>query len=163
MSQPLPPRLNYYAAAPDAYAHLSKLSQTLHASSLGHKLLALVDIRASQINGCAFCIDMHSKQAKIAGERELRLYALAAWRESPLFDDRERAALALTEAVTKLGEHGVSDDVFAEAKAQFSETEIAQLVLAIATINAWNRVSITFRSTPGSADKQYGLEKAGLS
>ena len=162
MSQPAAPRLNYYAAAPEGFGHLSKISQTLHAGSLGAKLLALIDIRASQINGCAFCLDMHSKQAKIAGERELRLYTLAAWRESHLFNDRERAALALTEAVTKLGEHGVSDEVFAEAKAQFSDSEIAQLVLAIATINAWNRVAITFRSKPGSMDKAYGLEKAGL-
>ncbi len=155
-------RLNYYAAAPDLFGQMAKLSQSLHKAGLEPGLLSLVEMRASQINGCAFCLDMHSKEAKIHGERELRLYALPAWRESFLYSDRERAALAWTEAVTRLGEHGVSDAAFADASAQFSEPELAQLTLAISLINAWNRLAISFRSVPGSQDKAYGLDMAGL-
>lgn len=156
------PRLNYYAASPELYGQLTKLAQNVHHAGLEPSLLALVEIRASQINGCAFCIDMHSKQAKLLGERELRLYALPAWREATLYSDRERAALAYTEAVTRLGEAGVSDETFAELKGQFSDAEVAQLTLAIAIINAFNRISISFRAVPGSLDKQFGLDKAGL-
>lgn len=162
MSEAQTPRFNYYAAAPELFAQLNKLSQSIHHAGLGAKLLALIEIRASQINGCAFCIDMHSKQAKLAGERELRLYALPAWRESPLFDERERAALAWTEAVTRLGEQGVSDAVYEELRRHFDEKELAQLTLAIAIINAWNRIAISTRAVPGSMDKQLGLDKAGL-
>src|SRR4051812_37601966 len=108
------PRLEYTSLAPEPFGQLSKLSQKIHASGLDAGLLDLIEIRASQINGCAFCLDMHSKSAKLHGERELRLYALPAWRESPLFTDRERAALAWTEAVTRLGETGVSDEAFAQ-------------------------------------------------
>ncbi len=162
MSFTYSPRLRYYAAAPDLFGHLSKLAQEVHAGAIEKQLLVLVEMRASQLNGCAFCLDMHSKEAKLLGERELRLYALPAWRESLLYTDRERAALALTEAVTRLGEHGVSDEVFAQARQQFNDAELAQLVLAIGMINVWNRLAITFRAVPGSLDKQYGLDKAGL-
>ncbi|MGC4033519.1 MAG: carboxymuconolactone decarboxylase family protein [Tepidisphaeraceae bacterium] len=162
MSSSYEPRLNYYGAAPALFGQLTKLSQSIHASGLEPALLSLVEIRASQINGCAFCLDMHSKEAKIHGERELRLYAVPVWRESQLFTDRERAALALTEAVTKVAEHGVSDDVYAEAERHFSHPELAQLVLAIGVINTWNRIAISFRSVPGSMDKLLGLDKAGL-
>jgi len=156
------PRLNYYAASSDLFNQLSKLAMSIHKGSLGKPLLALIEMRASQLNGCAFCLDMHAKEAKLHGERELRLYALPAWRESLLFTDRERAALALTEAVTKLGEHGVSDEVFAQAREQFNDQELAELVLAIGVINTWNRLAITFHAVPGSMDKAYGLDKAGL-
>lgn len=156
------PRLNYYAAAPELYGQLTKLAQAVHHAGLEQVLWALVEIRASQINGCAFCLDMHSKQAKLLGERELRLYALPAWRESTLFTERERAALAYTEAVTRLGEAGVSNEVFAALKEQFNESEMAQLTLGIALINAFNRIAITFRAVPGSLDKQFGLDKANL-
>jgi AhpD family alkylhydroperoxidase len=155
-------RLNYYTAAPALFGQLSKLSQDLHAAGLEGTLQSLVELRASQINGCAFCIDMHSKEAKIRGERELRLYALPAWRESLLYTDRERAALAWTETVTHLGPAGVTDDDYAQVKAHFSDAEVAQLTLLIAMINSWNRLAIAFRSVPGSLDKLYGLEKAGL-
>lgn len=155
-------RMNYAAAAPQLISKLSELGAAVHKGTLDHKLLILVDIRASQINGCAFCLDMHSKQAKLAGERELRIYALPAWRESPLFDARERAALAWTEAVTKLGEHGVSEEDWQRARAEFNDQELAQLTMSIAMINAWNRLAISFRTVPGSLDKLYGLDKAGL-
>jgi len=163
MSQPHGPRLNYGAVAPEAYGQLIKVTQQVHASGLEAGLLDLIEVRASQINGCAFCIDMHSKSAKLHGERELRLYALPAWRESPLFSERERAALAWTEAVTLVSETGVGDAVYEQVRAQFDEAEIAKLTLAVATINAWNRIAVSFRSVPGSMDKQMGLDKAGLS
>lgn len=162
MSEPHAPRLNYATSAPELFGQLSQLSMKLHASGLEPGLLDLIEIRASQINGCAFCLDMHSKSAKLHGERELRLYALPAWRESTLFSDRERAALAWTEAVTRLGDAGVSDAAYAQVREQFDESEVAKLTLAIATINAWNRIAISFRSVPGSMDKVMGLDKAGL-
>lgn len=158
------PRLNYLSITPQLFQKLGDVSERLRKSDLGHRLLALVEIRASQINGCAFCIDMHSKQAKLAGERELRLYALAAWRESPLFDDRERAALRWTEAVTRIDRTSEeeSDSAYREVQEHFSEEETVQLTLCLAMINAWNRLAISFRSVPGSLDKMYGLDKAGL-
>jgi len=122
----------------------------------------LVTIRASQINGCAFCLDMHVKEAKIHGERELRLYHLAIWRESTLFTPRERAALAWTEALTTLSPLGVSDDIYESVRAQLSEEEVSDLSFLIIAINGWNRLSIAFRMVPGSADAAYGLTKAGL-
>src|SRR3954470_22224811 len=112
------------------------------------ELLELIRIRASQINGCAFCLDMHTKDARAAGETEQRVYALNAWRETPFFSGRERAALAWTEAVTRIGE-GASDALFADVREQFSEKELAALTWAVAAINAWNRVAISFRSVPG--------------
>jgi AhpD family alkylhydroperoxidase len=125
-------------------------------------IVDLVFIRASQINGCAFCVDMHSKQATIHGERPLRLYHVAVWRESPLFNPRERAALAWTEVLTQLPPHGVSDETYNEARAQFSEKELSDLTFAVMAINAWNRVNIALKYVPGSFDKEYGLDKANL-
>ena len=113
-------------------------------------LLELVRIRASQINGCAFCIDMHTKDARAAGETEQRLYCLSAWRECPFYTDRERAALEWTEAVTRVADTHVPDDVFERARAQFSEKELADLNVAVIAINAWNRIAIPFRATPGT-------------
>ena len=122
----------------------------------------LVDIRASQLNGCAFCVDMHVKQAKIHGERELRLHHLAIWRESPLFTPAERAALAWTEALTRITPEGVSDAVYAEACEHFSPAELSQLTLRVVAINGWNRMNVAFRTAPGSQDEHFGLDKAGL-
>ena len=125
-------------------------------------LAVLVDIRASQLNGCAFCLDMHVKQAKVHGERELRLHHVAIWRESPLFTPKERAALAWTEALTRIAADGVSDAVFTEVREQFSEAELTELTWRVAAINGWNRLNVAFRTEPGSKDKLLGLEKAGL-
>ena len=119
-------------------------------SGLEHSLLELVKTRASQINGCAFCLDMHTKDARAAGETEQRLYALSAWQETPFFTDRERAALAWTEAVTRVADTHVPDDVFDLVRQQFTEKELADLTLAIVTINGWNRLSVAFRKVPGS-------------
>jgi AhpD family alkylhydroperoxidase len=137
-------------------------SMATAAGSIEQSLVDLVHIRASQINGCAFCLDMHVKEATIHGERPLRLHHLAIWRESPLFTPRERAALAWTEALTKLGEHGVSDEVYGAALASFTEAEISDLTLVVVAINGWNRLSIAMRSEPGAQDQAFGLTKAGL-
>jgi AhpD family alkylhydroperoxidase len=142
-------RLDYPKLAPEAARALYGLGSYLAGCGLEHPLLELIKIRASQINGCAFCIDMHTKDARAAGETEQRIYALNAWRETPFFSERERAALAWAEAVTHIG-NGVSDDLFAEARQQFSEKELVDLTWALAAINAWNRVAISFRSVPGS-------------
>ncbi len=156
-------RLDYYAYSKTLAEKLLALSvATKKEDSLGKGLLHLVDIRASQLNGCAFCVDMHVKEAKIDGERELRIYHLPVWRESPLFSARERAALEWTEAVTKLSAHGVSDEIYQQVRAQLPEKELADLTFAIGAINAWNRLAISFRVVPGSADATYGLTKAGL-
>jgi AhpD family alkylhydroperoxidase len=113
-------------------------------------LLELVKTRASQLNGCAFCLDMHTKDARAGGETEQRLYALSAWRETPFFDARERAALGWTEAVTRLGDHPVPDEIYAEARQQFDERSLVDLTLAIVAINGWNRLAIAFRKEPGT-------------
>src|SRR6266705_2893726 len=143
------PRMNYLHAAPAAYKALLGLEQYVRGSGIEPKTLHLLKIRASQINGCAYCIDMHTKDARAAGETEQRIYALDAWREAPFFSEKERAALALTESVTLISEDHVPDSVFEQTLAQFSEAEIVNLTLAVATINAWNRLAITFRSVPG--------------
>ena len=119
------------------------------ASGLEPALLELVRMRASQINGCAFCLDMHSKDARANGETEQRLYALNAWRETPFYTDRERAALAWTEAVTLVSQEHVPDSVYEETRQHFSEEELVNLTLAVATINMWNRLAISFRAVPG--------------
>jgi AhpD family alkylhydroperoxidase len=119
-------------------------------SGLDTSLLELVRMRASQINGCAFCLDMHSKDARADGETEQRLYCLPAWRETPFYSERERAALAWTEAVTLVSEDHVPDEVFQQARQEFSEEELAHLTLAIVTINGWNRFAIAFRAVPGA-------------
>jgi AhpD family alkylhydroperoxidase len=143
-------RLDYYTVAPDAVRALTGLETYLAGSGLGKPLLELVKLRASQLNACAFCIDLHSRHARKGGEDERRLYLLDAWRESPGYTDRERAALAWTEAVTNLANGHVSDEVFARVRPQFSDKELADLTLAVATINAWNRMCISFRAVPGS-------------
>src|SRR4051812_44386246 len=157
------PRINYNVQTPDLIKKLFELSQANSKGELDRTILDLVHIRASQLNGCAFCLDMHVKEAKIHGERELRLHHVTIWRESPLFSARERAALAWTEELTRLPEHGVSDEIYAQVSAQFSEKELADLTFLVMAINAWNRVNCAFKTLPGSADQAYGLDKAKLS
>lgn len=144
------PRLDYAKAAPGLYEAMYGLERYLNTCSLEKPLLHLVKFRASQLNGCAYCLDMHSKDLRALGETEQRLYSLEAWEECPYYTERERAALAWTEAVTLLHPGRVSDEVHERARAQFSERELADLTLAVATINAWNRLSIAGRLTPGT-------------
>ena len=142
---------------------LTELTFALKKGSVEQTILSFVEIRASQLNGCAFCLDIHIKQAKLHGERELRIHHVAIWRESTLFNDRERVALEWTETLTQLSPHGVSDDIYAGVRAQFSEDELVYLTYMLMVINAWNRALIAFQSVPGSQDKAFGLDKAGLS
>jgi len=143
-------RLNLTKVAPQgAYEAVRALQQYVNSSGLEHKLLQLVEVRASQINGCAYCIDMHTKDARALGETEQRLYLLDAWRESPFYSDRERAALEWTEALTLITQGHAPDDVYARVSKQFSPEELVNLSLAIGTINTWNRLCIAFRSVPG--------------
>jgi len=142
-------RVPYFQLAPKAFKALYDLSLSVKKGTLGNRLVDLVFLRASQINGCAYCIDMHSIDARAAGETEQRLYALDAWRETPFFDDRERAALAWIEAVTLVAQSHVPDSVYEEAKKHFSEREIVDLTYVAATINAWKRLAISLRAVPG--------------
>lgn len=119
-------------------------------SGLEQSLLELIKLRASQMNGCAYCIDMHTKDARLAGETEQRLYALSAWRETPFYSERERAALAWTEAVTRISPESVDDSVYESVREHLSEKELVDLTLAIITINGWNRLAISFRTVPGT-------------
>ena len=143
-------RFNYFKAAPGGYKAMSGLEQYLHECGLEEGLLHLIKLRTSQINGCAYCLDMHWKDLRAIGEEEQRLYSLDAWRECPWYTDRERAALAWTEALTLVTQGHVPDAVYEEVKKQFNEKELSDLSLAITTINAWNRLSIAARTTPGT-------------
>jgi AhpD family alkylhydroperoxidase len=140
------PRLNPYQAAPEAMQALAALESQVQASGLEPSLIDLVKTRASQINGCAYCIHMHTREARAHGESEERLYLLDAWRESPLYSERERAALAWTEAVTLISQTHAPDAVYEAVRGQFDEGELVKLTVAIATINTWNRIAIGFRS-----------------
>lgn len=153
-------RLDYMSLSAELFKKYLDFSM---ANKMDEGLALLVDIRASQLNGCAFCLDMHIKQAKIHGERELRLHHLAIWRESALFTPRERAALEWTEALTRIAAHGVPDELFESMLDHYSEAELSDLTFRVAAINGWNRMSIAFRNPPGSRDKMFGLDKAGLS
>jgi|SRR6478735_6136471 len=155
-------RIAYAQQSPVLFKKFLEFNNAIREAGIDQNIYTLVDIRASQLNGCAFCLDMHVKQAKIHGERELRVHHVSIWRESPLFSPRERAALAWTEALTKLPEQGVSDELFEEARAQFSDKELSDLTFLVMGINAWNRVNVAFRTPPGSADKAYGLDQANL-
>lgn len=155
-------RINAYAQSPELFKKFIEFSMLLKSGAIEAPIIGLVEIRASQMNGCAFCLDMHVKEAKIRGERELRLHHIAIWRESTLFSPRERAALAWTEALTRLPEHGVSDDIYESVRAQFSEKELSDLSFAVMAINGWNRLNVGFQTAPGSADKAYGLDRANL-
>ncbi|MBO9652203.1 MAG: carboxymuconolactone decarboxylase family protein [Variovorax sp.] len=156
-------RINYIQRSPELFKKFVEFSNALKESAIDRTIHDLVNIRASQMNGCGFCLDMHVKEAKIHGERELRLYHVAIWHESTLFSAKERAALAWTEALTHLPPHGVSDELFESARAHFSEAELSDLTFLVMAINAWNRANAAFKTPPGSADKAYGLEKANLS
>ena len=157
------PRLNFRAAPPEALKGMYELEQYVRSSGLDHKLLHLLKTRASQMNGCAYCLDMHTKDARAVGETEQRLYTVAAWRETPFFTDKERAALAWTEALTDIQLGHAPDEVFEEVNRHFSQTELIALTLAITTINAWNRIAIGFRAVPGTYQPQTVLESSAVS
>lgn len=144
------PRVEYRTVAPGVMAAMSGLERYLAECGLEPSLLELVKLRASQINGCAYCMDMHTKDARARGETEQRLYALSAWRETPFYTERERAALAWTEALTLIAESHAPDKVYESAHQQFTEKELVDLTLAIVAINGWNRLAISFRTVPGS-------------
>ena len=144
-------RFDYATVAPGANEAMRGVERYVRASGLEHSLLELVKVRASQMNGCAFCLDMHTKDARAAGESEQRLYVVSAWREAPFYTERERTALEWTETLTVIGREGVPDDLYDRARRVFSELELANLTMAIVAINGWNRLSIAFRSPePGS-------------
>lgn len=143
------PRFNYVKSAPDVFKAMTGVEAAIRSGGLDDGLLHLVKLRASQINGCAYCIDLHWKDARAGGETEMRLYALNAWRESPFYTPRERAALEWTEAMTLLDVGHVSEAAFAQVRAPFNDRELADLSWAIASINAWNRMAIAFRAVPG--------------
>jgi AhpD family alkylhydroperoxidase len=143
-------RMDFRKAAPEGAKAMGQLHMFLHHCGLERSLLELVKLRASQINGCAHCIDMHTKELRADGETEQRLYLLNAWEESPFYSERERAALAWTEALTLVTQGHVPDAVYEQARAQFNETELANLTLAVVAINGANRLNIAFRTVPGS-------------
>jgi AhpD family alkylhydroperoxidase len=143
-------RMDFRKASPQGNQAMGQLHAFVHACGLDGALLELVKLRASQINGCAHCIDMHTKQLRAGGETEQRLYLLNAWRESPFYSERERAALAWAEAITLVTDGHVPDDVYEAARAQFDEKDLANLTLAIVAINGANRLNIAFRTVPGS-------------
>jgi len=142
-------RLDYRKSFPEAMRAMLGLQEAVDASGLEPELLELVKMRASQLNGCAYCLDMHSKDARARGESEQRLHVLAAWREAPFYSERERAALAWCEALTLLSQTGAPDDVYAQAREQFDEQELVALTLAIVAINGWNRFAVGFRAEVG--------------
>jgi AhpD family alkylhydroperoxidase len=144
------PRLDYEHASPNAVKAMYNLQAAVNRSGLEHSLQELVKLRASQINGCAYCIDMHSKDAKARGESDERLHLLPAWREAPHYTPRERAALLWTETLTRIADRGVPDEVYDQVSQEFSEEELTNLTLAVITINAWNRFAISFRPEVGS-------------
>ncbi|MGE4404238.1 carboxymuconolactone decarboxylase family protein [Pseudomonas sp.] len=155
-------RIDYQQQSPELFKKLVEFSFALKASAIEQSIRDLVEVRASQINGCAFCVDMHVKGATMHGERALRLHHVATWRESALFSPRERAALAWTEILTQLPAEGVPDDVYERVRTQLSEKELSDLTFQVMSINAWNRVNVGFRVAPGTYDKAFGVDKSGL-
>jgi AhpD family alkylhydroperoxidase len=143
-------RLNYFQVAPEAIKALSATRTYLASSAIEPRLRALVELRVSQINGCAYCVDMHSREARQAGETQQRLDCLPVWRETSFFDDRERAALAWAESVTLVSQTGVPDAVYEEARKQFSDRDLVDLTLVVAVMNAWNRLAVSFRHGPAA-------------
>jgi AhpD family alkylhydroperoxidase len=148
------PRVNIGAVSPAAYRAMVGLEKFIHESSIEPGLVHLLKMRASQINGCAYCLDMHSKDARSLGETEQRLYGLDAWREAPYYSDRERAALEWTESLTLITQGHVPDEVYESARKQFSEKELVDLSMIAVAINGWNRLAIAFRSEAGSYQPQ---------
>ena len=154
-------RLDYAAIAPGAMQAINSMARYLKTSDLEPLLIHMIKLRASQINGCGYCVDMHWKDARSLGETEQRLYGLTVWREAPFYTERERAALLWTETVTLLSETRVPDEVYEEVRQHFSEKELVDLTLAIALINTWNRFGVTFRDVPGSYQpRQHTAEAA---
>ena len=156
-------RIDYQKQSPELFKKFVEFSLALKHTAIEESIRDLVDIRASQINGCAFCLDMHVKEATMHGERPLRLHHLATWRESTLFSPRERAALAWTEILTQIPALGVPDEVYERVRTQLSEKELSDLTFMVMSINAWNRVNVGFRVVPGTYDKAFGVDKSGLS
>ena len=155
------PRINVLKYLPSAPAQaLLRLGQEVSRSGLEPSIVHLVEIRASQLNGCAYCIDMHTKDARAAGETEQRIYGLDAWREAPYYNERERAALEWTEAVTRLAGSQVPDDAFERARQQFEEPQLVALTFAITTVNTWNRLNIAFRTPAGSYQPQHAVARS---
>jgi AhpD family alkylhydroperoxidase len=144
------PRLDYGKVLPAGLRVVNMLDRYSKTCGLEPELLELVKLRASQLNGCAYCVDMHSKDARSGGESEQRLYGLSVWQETPYYTPRERAALAFTEAVTLIAERRMPDEIYQQAQAHFSDEELVKLTIAIITINAWNRLAVTFGDVPGS-------------
>jgi AhpD family alkylhydroperoxidase len=155
-------RIYYIQQSPELFKKFMEFSTALKNSAIEESIRDLVSIRASQLNGCGFCLDMHVKEARIHGERELRIHHLAVWRESTLFAPRERAALAWAEVLTKLPEHGVPDEIYERVRTQLNDKELSDLTFDVMAINAWNRANVAFKTVPGSADKAFGLDKANL-
>jgi len=152
-------RFDFVKAAPGAYRAMAGLESYLHECGLEESLLHLIKLRASQINGCAYCLDMHWKDLKAIGEKDERLYELNAWEEAPFYSERERAALAWTDAVTEVSKSRVPNELYDNVRKHFSEKEMADLTLAIATINAWNRLSISARAVPGTYQPRAQVKK----
>jgi len=162
-TQHMHPRLDYAKAAPGAREAMYAVERYVRECGLERRLLELVKLRASQINGCAYCVDMHTKDARANGETEQRLYAVVVWREAPFFTERERAALAWTEAVTLVSQEQVPDNVFEIARKEFSDKELVNLTMAVIAINGWNRLAISFRAVAGTyqpAAPQGGAKEA---
>jgi AhpD family alkylhydroperoxidase len=155
-------RIDYPNVLPEAIQAMSGLERVVHGGPLEPELLELVKMRASQLNGCAYCLDMHSKDARARGESEQRLYVLAAWREAPFYSERERAALAWTEALTLLPETGAPDETYAEVEQAFDEEEIVALTLAIVAINGWNRFAVGLRSPVGGYVSPHTMREEAL-
>lgn len=147
-------RINYAGKAPKAMHAMLAMEKHVQESGLEKSLIELVKLRASYINGCAYCVDMHSKDARAEGETEQRIYSVPVWHETSFYTPRERAALAWTEAVTLIDDEGVSDELFEEAREHFDEGELVELTMAVITINGWNRLAISFRAEPGSYQRK---------
>ena len=159
----MPDRIDYQQQSPELFKKFVAFSMAFEHSAIEESIRDIVDIRASQMNGCAFCLDMHVKAATMHGERPLRLHHVAIWRESTLFSPRERAALAWTEILTQIPAHGVQDDVYERVRVELSEKELSDLTFLVMAINAWNRVNVAFQVVPGAYDKAFGVDKSGLS
>jgi AhpD family alkylhydroperoxidase len=155
-------RLDYSKTAPDGIGVLRQLEGYLKKAGLEPGLMELVKLRASQINGCAYCIDMHTKDARSRGESEQRLYGITAWRETPFYSERERAALAWTESVTRISENQVPDEIYRQVKQHFTDKELADLTLAVIAINSWNRLAISFRTPAGSYQPHHPASEKNL-
>lgn len=155
-------RMNYYSQFPEAFSKLNDIEGLIQSSTLDQHLIHLVKLRASQINGCHFCIDLHVKQARKDEERELRLHHLSTWHESSLFTDKEKAALKWTEVLTRLSTQDVGEELYQATRVHFSEKEITELTMAVGLINLWNRFGVSFKSTAGSMDKALGVENVKL-